>query len=181
MRVARGQIVVNGDDEPQRGVDGVVFRQAAAVGETVRHHAFGDRVGPFEQDRFRFLMPARREQQTAHRDEGIAAPVGEPRKARDDRLADVAPDDVGIGAAREPRAERRTALRFARCEQRCACRCGFVEWFLVARVGVQDQYGFAARKIEGEDAGRREVLGEIQPAFAFAHVAEVAVPVGACW
>ena len=42
--------VVDGDDEPEAGVDGVVFGGAGAVGEAVGEHALVDVRGPGEED-----------------------------------------------------------------------------------------------------------------------------------
>ena len=53
-------------------------------------------------DRGDVVAPAR-EHQSAHGDERVAAPVGEPRKAGDDRVAAVAADDERFGGAIERR------------------------------------------------------------------------------
>ena len=44
-----------GDDEPERGVDGVELRRFAGVGEAIGQHAHRTRLGPFEQDAARLV------------------------------------------------------------------------------------------------------------------------------
>ena len=107
---ARG--IVHGDDVPERRVDRVELGRVALVGEAVGQHPLGDRPGPLEQDRPRFVEPAGREAEPAQRDERVAAPVGEPRIAGDDGLARAAPHDVRVGGALsgESRTARRRAL-----------------------------------------------------------------------
>jgi hypothetical protein len=41
----RHEIAIDRMDKPERGVDRVVFRLLAYIGETIRHHAFGHMLG----------------------------------------------------------------------------------------------------------------------------------------
>jgi hypothetical protein len=91
--------IVDGDDVPERGVDRVEFWLLAGVGKAVRKHAFGDRIGPGQQDVASEVEPAGQCHEAAQRYECVATPVGEPGIAGDDRLAAAALHDVGVGGA----------------------------------------------------------------------------------
>ena len=54
---ARGAEFVHGDDEPERGIDGIVFRRVAGIGEAVGQHALAHRARPGEQDLLGIVEP----------------------------------------------------------------------------------------------------------------------------
>ena len=97
--------VVDGDHVPEGGIDGVVFGGIALIRKAVRQHALGHDTRPADQDVPRFGQPAGGHAQASQRDEGVAAPVGEPRVAGDDGLAGAAPHEKGIRRAVERRRE----------------------------------------------------------------------------
>ena len=72
------EVIVDGDDEPQRGIDGVELGHLTAIEEAIGQHALGDNAGPVQEDGAGVGEPAGCQAQSAERDEGVAAPVGEP-------------------------------------------------------------------------------------------------------
>ena len=85
------QQFIGGEDEPERGVDRVVLGGSVGiVRKSIWQHAFGHHTGPLAQDRARRAEIAGGEAETSKRDECIAAPVTEPRVARDERATGAA-------------------------------------------------------------------------------------------
>ena len=91
-RARRGRIVVagyggvgaHGFEEPEGGVDGVVFGRLAGIGEAVGQHALSVWRAKCAGSPARFRA-AGDEGQAGQGDHGVAAPVGEPVIAGDDR------------------------------------------------------------------------------------------------
>ena len=75
-----------GVDEPERGIEGVVFGLIAGVGPAVGHHALVDVLRVVEQDCLGDGGAAGFQAETGQRDERVAAPVAEPGVAGDDRV-----------------------------------------------------------------------------------------------
>ena len=84
-------------EEPQRGVGRVIEAFLLALREHVRDQAVADVVGEGSQDVAGFGLAAGRERQPLEADHRVAAPVGEPVIAGDDRADFVA---GGVGARR---------------------------------------------------------------------------------
>ena len=80
-----GQVVVHRHDVPQRRVHAVVLGAVALLHEPVRQHPLRDLRRPGEQDVAGLIEPAVGDAEAAQGDEGVAAPVREPRVAGDDR------------------------------------------------------------------------------------------------
>ena len=117
--------------EPQRGVSCVVQAFALSLGKHVRDEPVADVKGKRPEDVTRLGMPAREERQSFEADHRVAAPVGEPVIAGDDRarfasaararaprrLCRDGPDDELIGPEHElggnARARRRVRPRRA--------------------------------------------------------------------
>ena len=167
------QQLVRGDDEPQGGVDSVELRRLPAFRKAVGQHAARDRGRPLEQDLPRQVEAPGRQAEAAKGDEGVPAPVGEPRIAGDDRRAVAAPDQIGVGGAFERGGKGRAPPplvlqdvldRRARIGRRR---------FVVRR---QPPERVACRQVEGDRAGRPQVLAIVQAALALGDVQEVSVP-----
>ena len=84
------EIAVESVKEPQRGVGGVVESFALALGEHVGNESVADIVGEGPQDIARLDVPAGGQGQAFEADHGVAAPVGEPVIAGDDRADFIA-------------------------------------------------------------------------------------------
>ena len=76
---------MNGDDIPQRCIDGVVLGLGAIIGEAVREHALGYRLGPTQQNLFGLIETPCRQTESSQGDKRVASPIGEPRVTSDDR------------------------------------------------------------------------------------------------
>ena len=77
-------------DKPERGVDRVVFRLLACIGEAVRHHAFGHVRGEGGNDLPGHIQSTGDQAEAGQRDERVASPIGKPGIPGYDRLL-VAP------------------------------------------------------------------------------------------
>ena len=78
------EVAVDGVEEPERGVGGVVESLLLALGEEVGDEAVADVVGEGAEDVAGLAVPAGAEGQPLQADHGVAAPVGEPVVAGDD-------------------------------------------------------------------------------------------------
>src|SRR6185437_3270699 len=78
--VAAGQAqqLVDGDDEPERGVDRVVLGRLLVLGKPVGNHALRDVLGPLGQDALGDIESASCKTETTYRDTGVPTPVAEP-------------------------------------------------------------------------------------------------------
>ena len=86
LAVARGaEIAIDGVEVPEAGVGGVVEALAGAFREHVGDQAVPHVVGEGAEDVARLLVAARQEGQALEVDHRVAAPVGEPVIAGDDR------------------------------------------------------------------------------------------------
>jgi len=173
-----GEILVSRDDVPERGVDGVELRLVASVGEAVREHAFGDGIGPLEQNPARVVEAAAGETEPAHGDERVPTPVGEPGVARHDRHPGPAPHQIGVRGAvqgrREglpPQALRRPQLSHLGGQRHARARAG-----TRIELSLEIPQRFAGRQVPGEAAGRHQVFDEVQPPVALFGIQESAVP-----
>ena len=115
------------------------------------------------------LLPVRLGHEAAQGDEGIAAPVGEPGVARDDRPAAAALHDIGVGRLLQGRGEVLAAPRLE-VDQAGGVDLG------VGLAGREHQGRLAAVQRPGENAGRRQVLDEVEAALALTIVLEIAEP-----
>jgi hypothetical protein len=127
----------------------------------------------------RFGQPPGRQAETAQRDERVAAPVREPGIAGQDRPPGAASDEVVVPGSLEGPAKRRTASSLGALQ--VAPELGDRRWrlglaFATVEVRRQEEHGRPGDEIEPEDSRRREVLGEVEPAFPLLVVDEVAVP-----
>ena len=185
---AEREQVADGDDEPEAGVDAVELGRVAAVREAVGDHAGIDGGGPGEQD-FLGQRPVGfeagvagqavadgevgaegfgGEQQAADADEGVAAPIGEPGEAGDQRVPAVDLGEVLAGGLSE--AGIGVALGgFGFGEDGDGPGGG--------GVGTEGEGG-GAGEVPGEDAGAGEVLGVVQAAVALGGVEKAAEPFG---
>ena len=82
-----GMVSPDGLNVPQCGVDGVVLRLLAGVGETVGQHATIDEARKGQQNLPGDLRPAGDQGQAGQADHGIAAPVAKPGIAGNHRAA----------------------------------------------------------------------------------------------
>ena len=113
---------------------------------------------------------------TAQCDERVAAPVGKPGIAGDDRLACAALDEIGISRAMQRRGKRRASFQLRRSNLRergdgvSLCQSGSAP--------LREDQGCVTRvEAEVEDARRRKVLDVVESAIALRLIAEVPVPV----
>ena len=83
----RFEILPDGFDIPQRGIDGVVFWLAPDVREIVGEHPAVNVARKSEKDLPGNGSPAGRERQSRQRNHGVAAPIAEPVIAGDDAAA----------------------------------------------------------------------------------------------
>ncbi len=97
----RLDVRARGLEVPQSRVDRVVLRLLARVREAVRQHALAHVPGKRAKDLPRDLRAARREREARERDHRVAAPVGEPRVARDDAAPAPPSDQELVASARE--------------------------------------------------------------------------------
>ena len=107
MYAIRSYYVLDGDEIPERGIDRVVLRRIAGVGESIGQHPFADEAGKSAQNAGGGGVATRGERETGQRDHRVAPPVAEPGIAGDDGLAERLPagvtplDDELIGCERE--------------------------------------------------------------------------------
>ena len=186
-RLARGVAGVGveqrGVGEPHRAVHGVVVGFAVlVVVEAVGHHAVAQRVGEGAQRGGGGVAAAGRDEQPGQSDEGVPAPVGEPRIAGDDAAARFG---VGVRAPRDDEVGRgpgeHVGVRHAGLGEGGGDRGAVVGGRLGHGPGEADvQFGGAAAgfKVPGEAAGHEQVFGVVLPAVGLAGVAEVAPHVG---
>ncbi len=168
-RARRLQELVHRDHVPERGVDRVELGHVARIRKPVRDHALRDGLRPGEQDVMGELETVRQGHEAAQGDEGVAAPVGEPGVARDDRPAMAPLHDIGIGRLLQG---CREALAPPRLE---VGQAGGVD-LGVGLAGREHQGRLAAVERPGEDPGRGQVLDEVEAALALTIILEVAVP-----
>ncbi len=169
---------MHGNHEPQGRVDRVVLGSLARVGEAVGQHAARFGAGPGVEDVTRELDPARDGEQAAERDEGVPAPVREPGIPCENGPPAAAADDVGVGRPVQRRGEALPACCLG-LEQPPPVDLGRGRQpVALTFTGTQDHEGIARREIEGEGAGRGEVLDIVEAALPFLLVEEVAVPEG---
>src|ERR1043166_8720725 len=76
--------------EPQRRVGGVVESLRFAFGKQIRDQAIANVMGEGAKNVARFSMPPGHQRESFEADHGVAAPVGEPVVAGDDRADLVA-------------------------------------------------------------------------------------------
>ena len=117
----------------------------------------------------RVVESAGRQAQTAQRDERVAAPVGEPRVAGDDRPARAAAHEVRVGRALERGREgARGALRSAGADRlEGALRGPGAERGFVPLGRHEPDRRRRRRDRRSGSPGRRQILGEVEPAGAF--------------
>ena len=94
-------VAVDGVEEPEGGVGGVVEAVAVALGVQVRDQAVADGVGEGPEDVAGLAGPAGAEGQPVEADHGVAAPVGEPVVAGDHGPQLVA-GGAGAGGVLDP-------------------------------------------------------------------------------
>ena len=86
--VARGlEVGAPGLQVPERGIHTVVVGPGAGTGKDIRQHALVDEAGEGLENAPRALLAAGGERQPGQGDHGVAAPVAEPRVARNHGLA----------------------------------------------------------------------------------------------
>ncbi len=177
-RRRRGQVLVNGDDEPQRGIDGTELGGVAGIGETIRQHAVRERARPFEQDRPRIVEPARGQADAAHRDEGVPAAIREPGIAGHDRPSLSPRHDVGVRRPMKRRGERGSppALGGPQLGDHGPRRASFQRQGCAREVRGEDELRFPGREVEGQGAGRGQVFLAIEPPPPLLLVDEPAIP-----
>ncbi len=81
------QVRMRGVDEPEARIDRVVARLVRVVVEAVGNHSLADVTGKRAQHLSRRLVAAGGQEQSGQRDEGVAAPIAEPRIPRQNRRA----------------------------------------------------------------------------------------------
>ncbi len=84
------EVAIERVEEPERGVGGVVEAFVFAIGEEVGDQAVADVVGEGAQDPAGFVVAAGGEGEAFEADHGVAAPIGEPMVAGDDRAHFIA-------------------------------------------------------------------------------------------
>src|SRR5207249_5108151 len=90
------------------------------IGKAIRQHTPRDTVGPGPQNRRGDVMATARQHETAHRDQRVAAPVGEPGKTGHDRMALPTANDIRLRRAIERR-KRAPMCRLLRTDARGDC------------------------------------------------------------
>ena len=78
-------VAIDRVEEPERGVGRVIQAFPLAFGKEVRDEPVADVEGKGAEDRARLGMPAGEQRQPLEADHRVAAPVGEPVVAGDDR------------------------------------------------------------------------------------------------
>ena len=79
------EILANGLDIPERGVNRVVLGRLASGGKIVRKHSFTDEACTCPQDIASKPGASGGEAKPRKRDHGVASPIAEPWKSRQDR------------------------------------------------------------------------------------------------
>ncbi len=125
-----GHVSIDGVEEPERGVGGVVEAFVPVLGEEVRNQPVPDGVGERPQDRAGLDRAAGDERQALEADHRVATPVREPVVARDHRArapgiearrgvvgARRGRDEELVGGEDEVRREPIARLRMRRSQQ----------------------------------------------------------------
>ena len=189
------EITIEGVEEPERGVGRVIEAFLLALGEHIGDQAVADVVGEGAQDVAGLAVPAGRQRQAFQADHGVAAPVGEPVVAGDDRADLVAGgaragrildaagrrDEELIGRQHKARAGDDCTRRSAPLQQPLAPLvfrgeglCGRQRVDRFPRFRRSDQGGIRlARQIDAEVARRPERAGVIVAAALLDAVQDV--------
>ena len=186
--VARdAQVAVGRLDEPKAGVDGLVVGLVRELVEAIGNHPAVDVHRERAEHLPGRLVAAGGEQQARQRDEGVAAPVAREWVAGEDRRARLAvgpaalDDEVGRRPHEQPLADgghwRQAHLMAAAIALVLQIERDVV---LVAEPGPQREValGLAGRQLEGEGAGRVEILAIRQAAGGLHRVGLRVPPVG---
>ena len=167
----RAQQLVDRDDKPQRCVHRVIFGRLPGIGKAVGQHALADGVRPGEQNVPGFGEPSRAEHESAHGDEGVAPPVGEPGKAGDHRASGAAIDQIAVGG--QPGCGPGGPPSAFGLDRAACARDGGLR---PAAAGAQHDHGVVLCEIEAKQARRGLILDTVKAARSLLAVEEVTVP-----